>query len=190
MNTEEFLKFSGKIIITTSFSHNYSDVIKFLTAQPILGFDTETRPSFKKGVSYLPSLIQLATSSVVVLYRIHQKRLPVEIIQLFENKNIIKVGAGISQDLKNLQKLSVFTPQSFVDIQKIARDKGLENVSLRELCEQLLFKKLSKRQQLSNWENAQLTVAQIQYAATDAYACLLIYEVLCHESASNTTKEK
>lgn len=186
MNTEEFLKFDGKVIITTQFSDIFSETIKFLASQSILGFDTETRPSFKKGVSYLPSLIQLATKSVVVLYRIQQKKLPPEIIQIFENKNIIKVGAGISQDIKNLQKLTTFNPESFVDIQKIAKEKGIENVSLRKLSEQLLFKNISKRQQLSNWENTELTTAQIQYAATDAYACLLIYERLCHELSSDT----
>ncbi len=178
MVTNEYLKFNGKIYVVHSSSLHFKDVIDLLNTQTIVGFDTETRPSFKKGKSYSPSLIQFATKEFAVLYQIRNRSIAKEIIEILENKNIIKIGAGVTQDVRQLQTLVSFTPQSFVDVQQLASAAQIESVSLKKLCELLLGKQLSKRQQLSNWENPELTEPQKIYAATDAYVCLLIYEKL------------
>ncbi|MCX7861908.1 MAG: 3'-5' exonuclease domain-containing protein 2 [Bacteroidales bacterium] len=190
MQNDEYLKFQGEIIVTSATSQNFSYALSLLNKHQVIGFDTETKPSFKKGVNHLPSLIQLATPSVVILYQIRNKPIAKEIIAILENKEIVKVGAGIHQDIRNLQKITSFVPQAFVDIQTIAKELSIEKINLKKLTELLLEKKLSKRQQLSNWGAVELSEAQKLYAATDAYACLLIYEKLVYEITTNTNKKK
>jgi ribonuclease D len=189
MQQDEFLRFNGKIYVVSKHSENFKEVINLLKVSSIVGFDTESKPSFRKGLTNKPSLIQFATKEFAVLYRIQKQSIANEIISILEDENIIKVGTGITQDLNQLSKISVFKPASFVDIQKLAQKLSINNISLKKLTEQLLNKKLSKRQQLSNWEAINLSDAQIKYAATDAYACLLIYEKLINELSKNNNKE-
>ncbi len=183
MITEKYLRFDGNIFVTTETSPKFGEIINFLNQQTVLGFDTETRPSFKKGRTNKPALIQFATKELAVLYQIRNHTIAKEILHILENNKIIKVGSGVSQDLKQLQQLASFTPQSFIDIQGLAKKAAIENLSLKKLSKQILGMNISKRQQLSNWENYELTEAQKVYAATDAYACLLIYEKLLHETS-------
>ncbi len=185
--SDEYLKFSGTIYIISYDSDNYDYVINLLKRQKTLGFDIETRPSFKKGQVNLPSIIQFATKEFAVLYRIKAKIISTEIIQIFENESILKIGAGVVQDLNNLKRLKSFNPMSFVDIQQLAKSKNIENISLKRLTEQLFKKKLSKRQQLSNWELPILSEAQVLYAATDAYVCLMLYEKLMNHASFNNS---
>ncbi len=173
---EEYLNFEGRVIICFEDSSNFDDAMDFLQVQTMLGFDTETRPSFKKGVTNKTTLIQFATPDTAVLVRLMNYKIPDRVIQILENEKITKIGVGTAQDNRQLQKLRKFTPKSFIDLQTLAKTKGIEVFSLRKLCELLLHKKVSKRQQLSNWESKELSEAQIRYAATDAYAALLIYE--------------
>lgn len=184
---DDFLKFKGNIYIVSYESKNLNDVVEMLNQQTILGFDIESRPSFKKGKTNFPSLIQLSSKEFAVLYRIKSKIISPEIIQILENKNILKVGTGLSQDLNHLKRLISFNPESFVDIQHLAKLNNIENISLKKLTMQLLNKNLSKRQQLSNWDLPTLSEAQILYAATDAYACLLIYEKLMTNVSINNS---
>jgi ribonuclease D len=172
---ESYISFNGTVVITSPESDSFNDAVSFLKSQSILGFDTETRPSFKKGISNKVTLVQFATKENAFLFRLINHFVPYELIQLFENNQIIKVGVGISQDVKNLQKIKRFNPQSFIEIQTLAKKNNIEALSLRKLCEYLFQKKLSKRQQLSNWESAALSEAQIKYAATDAWVSYLIY---------------
>lgn len=172
----DYLIFQGKIIVCTEFCDHFTSTINFLNHQTILGFDTETRPSFKKGISNKTTLIQFSTHDTAVLFRLVKYKIPDLVVGLLENNNIKKVGVGTAQDIRQLQKLRKFNPNGFVDLQIIAKNNGIEALSLRKLCEHFLSKKISKRQQLSNWELKELTEAQVRYAATDAYAALLIYE--------------
>jgi len=188
--TEDYLIFNGKIIITSEENPHFDNAINFLKKQSIVGFDTETRPSFKKGVSNKTTLIQFATNDTAILIRLIQHQIPNALIPILENPNIFKVGVGCSQDIQQLQKLKKFSAQGFIDIQTIAKSKGIEVLSLRKLSEKLLNKKISKRQQLSNWESKELTEAQIRYAATDAYAALLIYQQLMYDLSSDNTQKK
>ncbi|MGQ9846116.1 MAG: 3'-5' exonuclease [Bacteroidales bacterium] len=172
----DYLNFEGKIIVCTEYSDHFNSAIIFLNKQTILGFDTETRPSFKKGIRNKTALIQFSTHDTAVLFRLVNYKIPDLVVRLLENNNIQKVGVGINQDIEQLQKLRKFNPNGFIDLQILAKNKGLGALSLRKLSEYFLAKKISKRQQLSNWELKRLTDAQIRYAATDAYAALLIYE--------------
>ena len=146
-----------------------------LSKEKLLGFDTETRPAFKKGQSYLPSLLQLAGTKVVYLFQLSQCGLTDKIIILLSNVNIIKSGVAINQDLTELQQILNFEPAGFVDLGDIARSKGLPHHGLRGLAAYLLKFRISKSGRTSNWSANQLTKKQIKYAATDAWVGRELY---------------
>lgn len=150
--------------------------IKMLKGETVLGFDTETRPSFRKGEKYDPSLMQLATKEVVVLFRLHSTGLPKGLVKILENPDIIKAGIAIGRDLEELRELRDFNPDGFVDLNDYAPEKGFKSVGVRRLAALVLGFRVSKRQQTSNWEADQLKPQQLEYAATDAWVCREIYE--------------
>lgn len=149
--------------------------VELLRKERILGLDTETRPSFRKGKGYDPSLVQVAGSKAVFLF--HIKRLPLSapLISLFENCDIIKAGVAINDDIRILDKLYPFNPCSVVDIALIAKKNNLENQGLRGLAAYFLGVRISKSEQCSNWGSHDLTPRQIRYAATDAWASRAVY---------------
>ena len=145
------------------------DASTILIKEKLLGFDTETRPAFNKGQSYLPSLLQLAGTKVVYLFQLSKCGLPDSITNLLSNVNIIKSGVAIDQDLIELQQILNFEPGGFIDLGEIARSKGLPHHGLRGLAAFLLNFRISKSSRTSNWSANQLTKKQIRYAATDAW---------------------
>jgi len=140
-----------------------------LIKEKVLGFDTETRPAFNKGQSYLPSLLQMAGEKVVYLFQLSNCGLTDSIINLLSNDDIIKSGVAINQDLIELQQILNFDPAGFIDLGDIARSKGLPHHGLRGLGAYLLNFRISKSSNTSNWSANQLTKKQIKYAATDAW---------------------
>ena len=140
-----------------------------LIKEKVLGFDTETRPAFNKGQSYLPSLLQMAGEKVVYLFQLSNCGLTDSIINLLSNDDIIKSGVAINQDLIELQQILNFDPAGFIDLGDIARSKGLPHHGLRGLAAYLLNFRISKSGRTSNWSANQLTKKQIKYAATDAW---------------------
>lgn len=146
-----------------------------LQKEKIIGFDTETKPSFKKGVSNNISLLQLSTEEEAFLFRLNITGFNGELTRLLSNPKIKKIGVGIRDDLRGLQRLKKFTPKGFVDIQELAPKYGIEVLSLKSLAGLLLGIRISKRQRLSNWEAEALSEGQKLYAATDAWAALKIY---------------
>ena len=140
-----------------------------LIKEKVLGFDTETRPAFNKGQSYLPSLLQMAGRKVVYLFQLSKCGLTDSIINLLSIDDIIKSGVAINQDLIELQQISNFEPAGFIDLGDIARSKGLPHHGLRGLAAYLLNFRISKSGRTSNWSTNQLTKKQIKYAATDAW---------------------
>ena len=140
-----------------------------LIKEKVLGFDTETRPAFNKGQSYLPSLLQMAGTKVVYLFQLSKCGLTDSIINLLSIDDIIKSGVAINQDLIELQQISNFEPAGFIDLGDIARSKGLPHHGLRGLAAYLLNFRISKSGRTSNWSANQLTKKQIKYAATDAW---------------------
>jgi ribonuclease D len=169
--------YSGKVILVQT-AEELEATVKVLEHVEILGFDTETRPSFKRGEFYKVSLVQLATPDAVYLIQIQKTGLSESFAKIFSNPNIIKAGVAIRDDIKGLQKFRRFHPEAFVDLSLVAREKGIGVESVKKLTGLLLGFRISKSAQTSNWETPTLTEKQIEYAATDAWVCLEIYKKL------------
>ena len=169
--------FGGKINVPLT-SNEIRNAIDYLRKYPVLGFDTETRPNFRKGQHNTVALLQLSAGNEAFLFRLNKIRLPEVIKQLLSDASIIKAGAAIHDDLKALVSLSPFVPGGFVDVQSIAKQVGIEQAGLRPLAAMLMGIRISKAQQTSNWEIPYLTAAQKLYAATDAWVSLEIYQRL------------
>jgi len=177
LNKLPLINFDGVIHCVRS-DKDVANAIKILKKSKLIGFDTETRPNFKKGVSNSNkvALLQLATLNDAFLFRLHDVKLIEDIYSILSDKKIIKVGAAVHDDIKALNKLKPFTPNSFVDLQKIVEEYGIGDKSLRKLTGIILKQRLSKTQQLSNWEKEELDIGQQNYAATDAWVCVRIYK--------------
>ena len=160
-------------------------VVDRLKLLPVLGFDTETRPSFTKGIINNVALLQLATATEVYLFRLCKMRIPKSLLALLSNPDILKIGAAIKNDIDTLQRIAKIRPRGFVDLQDMVRKFDIKDISLAKMAGIVLGVRISKSQQLSNWENSVLTEAQQRYAATDAWMCYLIYEKLNQLIAEN-----
>ena len=171
------IEFKGEIRIIEH-ERDIVPACKFLMKQAVVGFDTETRPSFRPGVTFRVSLLQLSTPTVCYLFRLNRIPLAKPILQLLENKQVLKIGADVAGDLRSLRQIRHFRDGGFVDLQSIAPEWGIEDKSLRKLSAIVLGQRVSKAQRLSNWEAATLTDKQQLYAATDAWVCIRIYEQL------------
>jgi ribonuclease D len=167
--------YSGKVNVITDPKH-LPKVAAEISKYKVVGFDTETRPSFKKGQSYKLALLQIAVPNKVYLIRTHYTGLSEEITSVFENANIIKAGVAIRDDIKALQTLRKFEPKGFVELANVAKDVGLQVESVKKLAGLILGFRISKSAQTSNWEATTLTEKQIEYAATDAWVCLELFE--------------
>lgn len=169
--------FDGKIVIVER-DEQVAALCRDLAKEKIIGFDTETRPSFKSGVTNKVALLQLSTHSKCYLIRLCRIKLHNAILKILCNPDIIKVGADVAGDLRSLHTLRHFNEQGFLDLQHIACNWGIEEKSLRKMSAIVLGERVSKAQRLSNWEATTLTPQQQMYAATDAWVCIKIYEKL------------
>ena len=175
ISTLPVVKFTGRIFVITTVSEAEKAVC-YLMQQPILGFDTETRPSFKKWQHHLVSLLQVSTKDTCFLFRLHLTGMCDCILRLLCDKEITKVGLSLKDDFHQLQQRRQFTHGEFIDLQQEVKKIGIEDASLQKLYANLFGQKISKTQQLTNWEADILTDAQKTYAATDAWACINLYE--------------
>lgn len=155
-----------------------SKAFREISEHRVVGFDTETRPSFRKGKQYSVSLIQVAIPQKVFLIRLNLTGFHQTIVSFLENDAIVKSGVGLRDDLNALKKISPFDPRGFVDLAPLAKQSGLQVESVKKLTALLLGFRISKSAQTSNWEVEQLTQKQIEYAATDAWVCLELYHKL------------
>ena len=171
------VEFRGEIRIVEH-ERDIAAACKTLAEQPVIGFDTETRPSFRPGVTFRVSLLQLSTPTVCYLFRLNKIPLAKPILQLLEDRRILKIGADVAGDLRSLRQIRHFRDGGFVDLQGIAPEWGIGEKSLRKLSAIVLGRRVSKAQRLSNWEAAQLTEKQMRYAATDAWISLQIHNQL------------
>jgi len=167
--------FEGEIVLVNSESE-VKDAVKYLSQFPFLGFDTETRPSFKKGQIYKVALLQLSTNDKAFIFRLSRFDLTKPLLSLLANPTIVKAGAAIRDDIKALQINKNFKAGGFVELQDEAQKLGITNFSLKKMAGIVLGMKISKAQQLSNWEAPELTEQQLLYAATDAWISYKIYE--------------
>lgn len=171
------LVYPGRII-TIDTASEVDKAVKALSKEKILGLDTETRPAFRKGVHYNVSLLQLSTADTCFLIRLCRTGMPDSLIALLEDKEIMKIGVSLHDDYQALARRKKFKAGGFFDLQKYVSTFGIEEMSLQKIYAIIFGERISKSQQLTNWEHDVLTDKQKQYAATDAWACLKIYNRL------------
>lgn len=174
INDLDLLYYQGKITVIDS-KAKLDKYTRFPDEDAVIGFDTETRPSFKKGIQYPCSLVQLAFKDEVVLFRLNKIGFPNILEEFLIHQEQKKIGIAIRDDLRQLLEFGAFKPAAFVDLNELAPSIGFENIGAKSLTAMILGKKISKRQQVSNWEAHDLSDAQILYAATDAWICREIF---------------
>ena len=177
INSLPLRTFNGKTSVISD-AGQVEKIVKEIASHEVVGFDTETRPSFKKGQIFQVSLLQLAIPRKVFLIRLNHTGVTPELADLFSNQSIIKTGVGIRDDLKALQKLRPFDPTNCQDLSTLAKEAGLQVESVKKLTALLLGFRISKSAQTSNWEATTFTQKQIEYAATDDWVCLELYHKL------------
>ena len=168
-------QFDGRIIVILTKGET-EKAVNYLLSQPILGFDTETRPTFRKGEHHKVALLQVSTPDTCFLFRLNHTGLTPALIRLLEDNTVPKMALSWHDDVNGLQRLKQFNPGHFIDIQQLVKELGVEDMSLQKLYANLFGQKISKRQQLSNWEADILSTPQKLYAATDAWACINLYK--------------
>ena len=172
----EYVSCPGKIIVIDSVGAEFNRAISYLRAQKVIGFDTETRPTFTPSQPrYSVSLLQLSGPDRAYLFRINKIGMHRRLCNLMANEKVIKVGAAIHDDIRGLQKHNDFRPASFVDLQKIVWEWGIRDKAVKKMAAIILGIRISKTQQLSNWEAENLSESQCKYAATDAWVCREMY---------------
>lgn len=173
--------FEGEVIVVDR-EEQVHEAVAYLRTQPVIGVDTEARPSFTRGVHYPTALVQIASHERCYLFRLTHVGMPQELADLFADEKIRKVGLAFKDDINGLRKRRNFVPANCVDVQSMVAKYGILDLGLQKIFAICFGKKISKTQQLTNWENSLLTPEQARYASTDAWATLLIYEdLLAHE---------
>lgn len=166
--------FEGRIVVVLNESEA-EKAVDFLLTQPILGLDTETRPSFTRGKHYTVALLQVSTPETCFLFRLNHLGFTDSLRRLLEDNSIPKIGLSLHDDILSLSKRAKFKPGNFIDLQHIMCELGIKDMALAKLYANLFGQRISKREQLSNWEADVLTEKQKRYAATDAWACINLY---------------
>lgn len=177
LNNYPVFVFPGDVIVIDN-PEQVEAAVADLSAHPYIGFDTETRPAFRKGEYHQVSLLQLGIEERVYLFRLKMCGFPPSLKGLLSSRHITKIGVGVLDDVRILRRLSDFIPNSFLDLQNYAPEFGIEEKSFSKLMAIIFGVKISKRQRTSNWEIPQFTEAQIRYAATDAWGALKMYQRL------------
>lgn len=174
-------QFGGDIVLVDQVDQ-VREVLDEIERHPHLGFDTETKPSFTKGTQHKVALLQLATQDIAFLIRINQIGVPDDLLDVLQSRQITKIGAAVLDDLRALQKIKRgFVPGNFFDLNDELKKVGFQNVGVRNLAAMVLNMRISKSEQVSNWESPILTEKQMVYAATDAWACLEIFRKLQYQ---------
>ena len=172
----EFASFPGRIIVIDSVGAEFNRAIAYLRSQKVIGFDTETRPTFSASQPhYNVSLLQLSGPDRAYLFRLNKIGMHRRLCNLLASEKVIKVGAAIHDDIRGLQKLHDFVPAKFEDLQKIVWEWGIRDKAVKKMSAIILGFRISKTQQLSNWEAENLSESQCKYAATDAWVCREMY---------------
>ena len=169
--------FQGRIVVVLS-AEEAKRAVDFLLTQTILGVDTETRPSFRRGNFHNVALLQVSTRDVCFLFRLNIIGITPDIMRLLEDETVPKVGLSLHDDILMLHKLADFKPGNFIDLQDHVGEIGIEDKSLQKLYANVFGQKISKGQRLTNWEADVLNDGQKLYAATDAWACIMLYDEL------------
>ncbi|MBR1574005.1 MAG: 3'-5' exonuclease domain-containing protein 2 [Bacteroidales bacterium] len=183
--------FDGEIVVIDKIDQHYRAALRYLSSKKIIGFDTESRPSFTaERAPYGVSLLQLSGADRAFLFRLKAIGLQPGLCKLLASPDIIKVGAAVHDDLHGLRKLSEFTPGGFVDLQQLVSEYGIQDKSVKKMAAIILGVRISKTQQLSNWEAETLSEPQRKYAATDAWICREMYKKLIVSPKNPLNKEE
>ncbi len=177
LSEHELSWFKGEIALIDDIT-TFREVFPRLLGEKLLGFDTETRPTFHKGRKNKVSLIQLSTGTLACLFRINKLGIPDELMALLSDRNVIKAGVAVHDDIRFLKGIKKFEPSGFIDLQSFVKDYGIQSSGLKKIAAIVLGFRISKRQQVTDWEADELTEAQLIYAATDAWVCHQIYQKL------------
>lgn len=170
--------FEGRIIVIQSEAETVR-AVKALRCSPILGIDTETRPTFRRGETHKVSLLQIADEHICFLFRLNEIGFPQPLVNLLADKEVLKVGLSLHDDFMMLRKRNEqFNPQNYIDLQDFVKEMGIEDMSLQKLYANVFRKRISKAARLSNWEADVLSESQKLYAATDAITCIQLYKEL------------
>lgn len=169
--------FGGRIF-TIQTDREADKAVDYLRTFPMLGIDTETKPSFKKGKVNSVALLQVSTEDTCFLFRLNRIGMPLPVLDLLEDQNVMKIGLSLKDDFASLRKRAGFEPKNVVELQDFVKEIGIEDMSLQKIYANLFREKISKGQRLTNWEADILTDGQKLYAATDAWACVRIYKEL------------
>lgn len=177
INEKPLLEYTGPYTLIRN-DEALQEVLPAVMNERILGFDTETRPAFRKGESYLPSLLQLGGEAQVWMFQLQKIEDLAPLFAVLADQNIVKAGVAIARDVQELQDLHAFTPGGFIDVGKMAEKRMFRNTGLRPLAALLLEGRISKGAQVSNWATDHLSQKQEIYAATDAWVSRRLYMAL------------
>ena len=187
----ELASFPGEIVLVDAEDEVFDQAVRYLKKQKVLGFDTETRPTFSPDQhSTGTALLQLSGSGKAFLFRLKKCGLPRSLASILANPNILKVGAATLDDVRGLQKITKVAPKGFVDLQNMVWEYGIRDKSVKKMTAIILGVKISKAQQLSNWEAEKLSESQQKYAATDAWVCREMYLKLQASEKNPLTPEQ
>ncbi len=186
INELPMIAWEGRVEILDTIE-DMEKVVDLLKHETHLGFDTETRPSFKKGEYYPPALIQLGTAECVYLFRISATETFAPLLPILESPDILKTGVAIKDDVKELRAMEEFTPDGFVEVAELTTKLGYTNKGLRALAALMLKGRISKAAQVSNWARKELEEKQIKYAATDAWISRELYQKAVEEQKTLKT---
>ena len=183
--------FPGEIVVIDAEDDKYFSAIRYLRRQTVLGFDTETRPTFSpEQHSNGTAILQLSGKEKAFLFRVKKLGLPKELLSVLASSSIIKVGAATRDDVLGLQKILGFRPRGFVDLQSMVWEYGIRDKSVKKMAAIILGVKISKAQQLSNWEAEHLSESQMKYAATDAWICREMFQKLLGSEKHPLTEQE
>jgi len=174
VNALPIRRYEGEVRVVSG-PHELAPALADILQEPVVGFDTETRPAFRPGESYPPSLAQAATARAVYLFQLRQREVAAGVAQMLASEHVVKAGVGLADDLKALRKLIEFAEKSVVDLGTAASRHGLKQTGVRNLAGLFLGFRIPKGTKTSNWARSHLTPQQIAYAATDAWACRELY---------------
>lgn len=173
------ISFPGEIKIITEEGPQFDAAVQDLASSRIIGFDTETKPVFQPHAPRChTALLQLSNEDTSYLFRLHTLGLPDALADILASGSITKVGAAVADDVRGLQHYNRFEAARFMDLQHFAESYGIKDKSVKKLAGIILGRRVSKAQQLSNWEASSLSFPQQLYAATDAWICLVMYKRL------------
>ena len=181
INSLPVLEYEGRNIVLVDTLSKLKTTIEVLKNEDVLGFDTETKPSFEKGKTNKVALLQFSTADTCYLIRLNVLGMQNSIIELLSSEKPLKIGLSLKDDYKMLNRRRSFKPAGFLDIQSVINKFGIKDMSLQKIYAIMFNKKISKSQRLTNWQAPNLTIQQQTYAAVDAWACMDMYNVIKDE---------